>query len=182
MKQAGERVTRIRSGPSSNPVQPKSGNSSKGRFDVFEDDPGLGSPKAHGSPREHRKSEDKMQPRQEKEEGEHRKDDERERYEEGSRDFIRRISSFSHVSDRGVQSYRGREVVRDRDRERDHRHSGRTSEEYSRTPQRERSFNGPLASVGDRSVMDHRPANGHQGGSRSTLGLLLLLHHLSVHI
>jgi len=67
-------------------------------------------------------------------------------------------------------------------RERDHRHSGRTSEEYLRTPQRERSFNGPLASVGDRSVMDHRPANGHQGGSRSTLGLLLLLHHLSVHI
>jgi hypothetical protein len=149
---------------------------------VFEDDPGLGSPKAHGSPREHRKSEDKMQPRQEKEEGEHRKDDERERYEEGSRDFIRRISSFSHVSDRGVQSYRGREEVRDRDRERDYRHSGRTSEEYSRTPQRERSFNGPLASVGDRAVMDHRPANGHQGGSRSTLGLLLLLHHLSVHI
>ncbi|CAK9196153.1 unnamed protein product [Sphagnum troendelagicum] len=180
---AGERVTRIRSGPSSNPVQPKSGNSSKsgteywrkepthiGRFDVFEDDPGLGSPKAHGSPREHRKSEDKMQPRQEKEEGEHRKDDERERYDDGSRDFIRRISSFSHVSDRGVQSYRGREEVRDRDRERDHRHSGRTSEEYSRTPQRERSFNGPFASVGDRSVMDHRPANGHQGGSRSTLG------------
>lgn len=67
-------------------------------------------------------------------------------------------------------------------RERDHRHSGRTSEEYSRTPQRERSFNGPLASVGDRAVMDHRPANGHQGGSRSSLGLLLLLHHLSVHI
>lgn len=55
-------------------------------------------------------------------------------------------------------------------RDKDHRQSGRTGDE-SRTMQRERSFNGPITSIVDRTMIDHRPINGVQGSSRPTSGM-----------
>lgn len=55
-------------------------------------------------------------------------------------------------------------------RDKDHRQSGRTGDE-TRTMQRERSFNGSITSIVDRTMIDHRAINGVQGSSRPTSGM-----------
>lgn len=87
----------------------------RGRFDVFEDDNDLEGPGRHGSPREHRKAEDREQPKREREEKEHRKTEDRDRREEKEqrrvedrldRDDIRRVSSATLGPERVLPSLR----------------------------------------------------------------------------
>ncbi|KAH8972166.1 hypothetical protein BDL97_02G181500 [Sphagnum fallax] len=89
---AGDRGTRVRSGPLPTPLQVKPANGPKvtasagrkepkhiGRFDVFEDDTDFESPGWHGSPKaEQWRGDDRDQVKREREEREHRKYDERE--------------------------------------------------------------------------------------------------------
>ncbi|XP_073393518.1 uncharacterized protein [Physcomitrium patens] len=179
---AGERVTRIRSGPLPNPVQPKSANISRtalpsgrkepkhiGRFDVWDEHDGE-SLSWHGSPRENRKSE----ARRERDDREQRRGDDRDRKEEreqrrsderSERDEIRRVGS-----ERVLSSIRGLTTMdeRERDRDRDYRQGGRGSDYSGRMMQRERSFSGPVNTISDRSSFDQKSTNGLQAVSRQT--------------
>uniref|UniRef100_A0A7I4C9B2 Protein kinase domain-containing protein n=1 Tax=Physcomitrium patens TaxID=3218 RepID=A0A7I4C9B2_PHYPA len=171
---AGERVTRVRSGPLPNPVQTKPTNGMRGRFEVWEDN-NPESPVSHGSPRESRRSaEDKEPSRRERDSREFRKADDRERKEDreqrrsderGDRDAFRRVGSFG--SERVLSSIRGLTMdSREQDRDRDIRQNGRNGEELIRYGPRERSYSGPLPSPVDRSIADYRLIN---GGSKETL-------------
>ncbi|KAG0565283.1 hypothetical protein KC19_8G178800 [Ceratodon purpureus] len=174
---AGERVTRVRSGPLPNPVQSKPTNGTRGRFEVWEDDD-VESMAWHGSPRESRRAEDREQSRRDRESKEIRKADDRERKEEREqrrsddrvdRDSFRRASSFG--SERVLSSIRGLTMdSRELDRDRDIRQNGRSGEDLTRIGQRERSFSGPLTPPADRSNADYRLSNGNQGTPRSASG------------
>lgn len=179
---AGERVTRIRSGPLPNPGQSKSANISRtaplssrkepkhiGRFDVWDDHDGE-SPSWHGSPRESRKSDET---RKEREDREQRRGDDKDRKEErdprrpderSEKDEIRRVGS-----ERILSSIRGLTTLdeRDRDRDKDHRQGGRSGEDSSRVVQRERPFTGSGNIISDRSNFDQKAINGSQTSSMS---------------
>ncbi|KAG0562070.1 hypothetical protein KC19_9G115600 [Ceratodon purpureus] len=186
---AGERVTRVRSGPLPNPVQqPKSANVARtgppsgrkepkhiGRFDVW-DDHDVESPSWHGSPKESRKSEET---RREREDKEQRKGDDRDRKEgreqrrpdeRSERDEMRRVASATFGSERVLSSIRGLTMDdRDRDRDKDQRQGGRSGEDSGRM-HRERSFNGPVSSNSERSSFDQKSTNGLATTSRQLSG------------
>lgn len=81
----------------------------RGRFDVFEDDIDLESPRFHGSPKnENRRGDERDQTRKEREEREPRRFDDRER------DESRKGGSGPLVPERVLASVRGRDEDQDR--------------------------------------------------------------------
>jgi len=56
-------------------------------------------------------------------------------------------------------------------RDRDHCQGGRSGEDSGRNMQRERSFNGAITSISDRSSVDQKSMNGLHGVSRSLCGM-----------
>ncbi|XP_024387952.1 uncharacterized protein [Physcomitrium patens] len=173
----GERISRVRSGPFSSSVQPKSANlirtappigkkvirgrleAWRGRFDNVWDDHDSGNSSWHGPTRDNRKSDET---RREREDRELRRNDDRDRKEEreqrrsderSERDEPRRVRSATFGSERVFSSIRGLTAMddRERDRDRDYRQGGRSGDDSGRMIQRERSFNGAISSISDRS-------------------------------
>uniref|UniRef100_A0A7I4AII9 Uncharacterized protein n=1 Tax=Physcomitrium patens TaxID=3218 RepID=A0A7I4AII9_PHYPA len=137
----GERISRVRSGPFSSSVQPKSANlirtappigkkvirgrleAWRGRFDNVWDDHDSGNSSWHGPTRDNRKSDET---RREREDRELRRNDDRDRKEEreqrrsderSERDEPRRVRSATFGSERVFSSIRGLTAMDDRERD-----------------------------------------------------------------
>ncbi|KAG0591959.1 hypothetical protein M758_1G207400 [Ceratodon purpureus] len=176
---AGDHVTRVRSGPLPNPAQSAKSTNGQisvgtsgrrepkhiGRFDVFDDDNDLESPGWHGSPKgEHRKGDEREQVRKDREERDQRNFEEKECRED------KREQKFSEEKDRdenrkGLSGPLVPERARDGDRDREHRQGGRAGDRGS--------FSGPLLPTGERPGVDHRPANGVHGIPRPLSGTIV---------
>jgi len=134
---------------------------------VFEDDSDvLESPGWHGSP-------SAEQGKRDREEKEHRKIDDRDRrdeqrehkfLDERERDESRKGGSGPLVPERVLSSVRGRDE--DREREKEHRQSGRSADDSCR----HRAFSGPLLPSGERAASEYRLSNGVSRPSGSKEG------------